>query len=274
MGVAAALRVRRAAGLGLVDAVPIYDLAQELGVDVRFMELASLEGFYIGPDNPAIVISSLRPAGRQAFTCAHELGHHILGHGVTIDELQKERENPSLEREFMADNFAGILLMPRAAVRDAFSSRGLRSFGCEPLQAYSLACWFGVGYTTFVHHLRSALRMFDQRQADRLLRVPVKKLKAAILGRETVQRVVAVDPLWNGRSLDLAIGDFVVCKGSVESQGRVLQSVERGDRAVFRASRRGQGTVFGCGWTCNVRVSADRFTGRYVYRYLGESSDE
>src|SRR5437762_13235377 len=84
---AAALKVRRAAGITLWAPVCVYDLADQLEVEVRFVDIPSMEGMYYKNNLPAIFVSSLRPAGRQAFNCAHELGHHIFKHGSRIDKM-------------------------------------------------------------------------------------------------------------------------------------------------------------------------------------------
>ena len=76
---AEALRVRTRAGLGLEEAVCVYDLAEHLGIEVRFTDIPSMEGMYYLASEPSIILSSLRPPGRRVFTCAHELGHHSNG---------------------------------------------------------------------------------------------------------------------------------------------------------------------------------------------------
>ena len=84
---AAALRMRKNAGYRLDEAICVYDLAETLGIEVRFADIPSMEGMlYCNPD-PAIIVSSLRPSGRRAFTCAHELGHFQAGDGTTVDDL-------------------------------------------------------------------------------------------------------------------------------------------------------------------------------------------
>src|SRR4051812_18605233 len=101
-----ACRVRREAGLALRSAICVYDLAQGMGVEVRFIDLASMEGTYSRVPQPTILISSLRPPGRQAFTCGHELGHHIYGHGFRIDELMSEGHGAKADGdEFLVDCF-------------------------------------------------------------------------------------------------------------------------------------------------------------------------
>ena len=76
---------------------------------------------------PRIHVSALRPLARRTFTCAHELGHHVFGHGSTIDELRDD-QSKSAERppnEILADAFAAFVLMPTLGLREAFTKRGL-----------------------------------------------------------------------------------------------------------------------------------------------------
>src|SRR5687768_16101242 len=66
-----------------------YLVAVQLGIKVVFLD-TSMEGFYFKQPTPRILLSSLRPVPRRAFTCAHEIGHHWFGHGSTIDQLQED----------------------------------------------------------------------------------------------------------------------------------------------------------------------------------------
>ena len=155
--IAAALRTRLSVGYGLDHAVCVYDIAEKLGLEVRFLDLPTMEGMYSSASSPTIIVSSLRPPGRRAFTCAHELGHHNRSDGVEIDELVEQWDIPRFDpKEFAADCFAGALLMPKMAVSNAFAIRGWSMEDCTPEQAFMVANYFGVGYTTLVHHLRSA----------------------------------------------------------------------------------------------------------------------
>ena len=57
---------------------------------------------------PTVILSSLRPPGRRAFTCGHELGHHVSGDGTRVDQLVGQWQPPTFDsREFAADCFAG-----------------------------------------------------------------------------------------------------------------------------------------------------------------------
>src|SRR5688572_29385289 len=82
-----ALRLRARLGRSLDGAVCPYDLAIEMGISLRFVAVPSLEGMYQTGSRPLVILNSLRPAGRRAFNCAHELGHHAFSHGDCIDEL-------------------------------------------------------------------------------------------------------------------------------------------------------------------------------------------
>ena len=121
---AAALRMRKKADYRLDEAICVYDLAERLGIEVRFADIPSMEGMlYCNPD-PVIMVSSQRPSGRRTFTCAHELVHFHSGDGTTIDELVGKSDKAGTDpKEFMADCFAGALLMPKTAVERAFALR-------------------------------------------------------------------------------------------------------------------------------------------------------
>ena len=74
-----ALRIRASVHVKPWDAVDVFDLAQQVGVEVRFAKISSMEGMYLRQDAPVILIASERPTERQRFSCAHELGHHAFG---------------------------------------------------------------------------------------------------------------------------------------------------------------------------------------------------
>jgi len=83
--VSRALSLRKKLGVSFEESVSPIDAAEQLSIDVRFVDLPSMEGIYVADNEPKIVLSSLRPSGRRSFTCAHELGHHMFGHGDRFD---------------------------------------------------------------------------------------------------------------------------------------------------------------------------------------------
>ena len=274
--IGAALRTRRKAGLGLDHAVCVYDLAEKLGVEVRFLDLPSMEGMYSSASCPTIILSSLRPPGRQAFTCAHELGHHNRSDGVQIDELMEQWDQRHFDsKEFMADCYAGALLMPKMAVSKAFTVRGWRMGECTPAQAFLVAGYFGVGYTTLIHHMRSALKVLSDRHAQVLLQVNPRKAQSLCLGWEMPCRVVVVDPHWAKRAIDVEVGDCIfVCDGAQAEGVCIEPMLGVGHGRLIRAARPGIGRLeASTTWSAFVRVSRRDYVGRSLYRHWEETDE-
>ena len=132
----------------------IYGLSHALGVTVRFNNI-NMEGMYQRGTPPRIHLSARRPLSRRTYNCAHELGHHVFGHGSSIDELREDaKEHPWEDpKEFLADTFAGFVLMPIIGLRRAFALRNCKPEAATPIQMYLIACEFGVGYSTLITHL-------------------------------------------------------------------------------------------------------------------------
>ena len=275
--VAKALRMRRSAGYGLDSAVCVYDLAQRLDIEVRFLDIPSMEGMYYKAPKPHIILSSLRPPGRRAFTCAHELGHHSYGDGTRIDELVKEREAPQFDHsEFAADCFAGALLMPKMAVERAFALRKWSISECTPDQVYMVSNYFGVGYTTLIHHLRNALLLLPGPQAEKLLKVPPRRAQALSLGWETSETVWIADEYWTGRPIDVEVGDLIFVLGRPRLEGCCVEHVaDRDGGRLICARQPGIGRLEdSSGWSAFIRISRREFIGRSLFRHQEEVDDE
>jgi Zn-dependent peptidase ImmA (M78 family) len=115
-----ALKLRSEMGIKPQAPAPVFDVIDRLGIKLSFIPIPSLEGVYQGQPNPVILVSSDRPPGRQAYTGAHELGHHVYGHGVAVGaasgEVGQEPPESAGPEEYLADRFAGFFLMPKTAV--------------------------------------------------------------------------------------------------------------------------------------------------------------
>jgi len=89
-----ALRFRCEAGYALTRPCEIYDLIVRQDLELQFFAVPTLEGMYLEDGKTRrICISAFRPPGRQRFTCAHELGHSILGHGTRVDTIEDLRDS-------------------------------------------------------------------------------------------------------------------------------------------------------------------------------------
>lgn len=275
-----ALELRRKASIGYLEAVCIYDLAVKLGVDVWFQAIPSMEGIYYKNRTPVILISSLRPQGRKAFTCAHELGHHIYKHGGRVDvtsgeHLYKNRSDPD---ESLVDNFASFLLMPKTTVLHAFAIRGWANLeACQPIQVFTVAGWLGVGYETLIYHMWLGLNIITKNSAERLLKTSPKQIRDQVLGVEVSGNLVVVDNNWHGKAIDIEVGDIVVLPNGTISEGnqvRLWDGEYKG--CVFYGNKPGIGRFenLNAQWSAFVRVSRKGYIGRSVFRHLEEPEDE
>jgi Zn-dependent peptidase ImmA (M78 family) len=273
-----ALALRRSHAIGPNRPVQIYDLVDELGIELRFLDAPSMEGLYHREAPSVIVVSSLRPRGRRAFTTAHELGHHVFGHGTRVDELtaQQQTAGPFRPEEYLADTFASALLMPRAAVDWAFGTRGWTPADCTPVQLYTVACWLDVGFETLVYQLGTSLNALSRARMQQLLRANPKRIRTDVLGFDHDGDVVVADGHWRDRAIDLEVGDLAVVPADIVLEGECAEVFGAdGDRTLLRAAASGRGRAAARDgeWSAYVRVSRRGYVGRSIFRHLEDPED-
>jgi Zn-dependent peptidase ImmA (M78 family) len=274
-----ALKVRSEYGIKLWQAICIYDLAEEkLGLRIHFDDIPSMEGTYINDLPPTIILSSLRPTGRMAFNCAHEIGHHQFGHGTRVDELVKsdhrKKYNPE---EFLADCFAAFLLMPKIAVRHGFAKREWDISSCTPEQLYVVAGWLGVGYTTLVKHMCYSLYLLSSKQAQKLCKTSPKKIRETIICGEAKGNLFVVGREWSDRPIDIQVGDLVMFREEMLFDGKCIQACSHLQvDGVFKGVCPGIGRFYSSDrkWAEFVRVSRTEYKGRCIYRHLEDTDYE
>lgn len=274
----AALNLRKNNVGNLVDPICVYDLAEKLGIEVRFADIPSLEGMYSSAPRPAIILGAERPAGRRVYTCGHELGHHVFGHGTRVDELRPDGSGSPLSdpEEFLAQSFSGFLLMPKLAICKAFTERGWKPTDITPEQIYRISNRFGVTYSALVHHMGNVLGLLSEPQSARLLDVKLKDIRAPFIS-DARRHLVFVDTHWTGRAIDLEVEDVVLAPLGVDYQGSNLRHIGRvssGDLFEAYQPGRGQFSESASGWANYIRVSSRFFVGRSVYRHFEEVRDE
>jgi len=223
------------------------------------------------PDGPTIVIGSLRPRGRRAFTCAHEIGHHMLGHGLRVDDVLLDDPNTRRrdDAEYSADRFASALLMPKLAVERAFAIRGWTPVRCEAWQVYVVAGVLGVGYSTLLGYLEHTLRLLRHGDAERLRKRPLPRIREHILGFRPPHDLLVVDELWTARDADVEVGDLVALPPGVElNHARCLSLTTANGVSLATAATPGVTIAASgsCGVTC--RVARRGYRGRNAYRHL------
>lgn len=274
----AAATTRAQAGLDQHKRLCVYGLCETLGVTVRFNNI-NMEGMYQRSSPPRIHLSARRPLSRRAYNCAHELGHHIFGHGSSIDELREEaKENPWQDpKEFLADTFAGFLLMPITGLRRAFATRGWLPEAATSAQMFTVACEFGVGYSTLITHLSAGVNMISQSRASVLQRTKPKVLRTAILGSLTQEPLIVIDSQSAGPTIDAEVNTLLLLPPGTEARGEVLAIVrDTADGRLFRGIRPGitQVVADSGSWAKFVRVAPESYVGLAQYRHLEDDPDE
>jgi len=278
IGLTEALHIRTAHNIKLYEPICPYDLAEKLDIRVYFDAMPSMEGAYINDEPPRIILSALRPSGRAAYTCAHEIGHHVFNHGSRIDELFENPDKIQQNRdEFLADVFAGFLLMPKLAVSYGFSQRKWSINDFTPEQAFVVAGWLGVGYTTLINHICYSFRLISSDKAKELCKVPLKKIKRNLIGQEVQENIFLVDRYWVGRPIDIQVGDLIIFQEDVILDRKVVKSM-----SVSSKKREFQGLHPGIGrfynnddsWSAFVRVSRKEYTGQARFRHLEDPEHE
>ena len=274
----AAITTRARAGLDQHRPICVYELADKLGVTVRFNSI-NMEGMYQRGARPRIHLSALRPLPRRAYNRAHELGHHVFGHGSSIDELRKDAQEHRLDdpREFLADVFAGFTLMPTMGLRRAFAARNWTPETATAAQMFTIACDFGVGYGTLLTHLSSGISMISPARAAALRRIPPKALRATVLGTPTLAPLHVADRHRSAPALDAEVPMVLLLPPGTETTGTSLmheRDLPKG--RLFRAVRPGivQATAYSGHWTAFVRVARTAYVGLAHYRHLEDDPDD
>lgn len=273
---AAALEIRKSRE-NFVNPICIYDLAEELKAEVWFADIPSLEGMYSNSPRPAIIIGSERPAGRRVYTCGHELGHHVFGHGTKVDELRSDGSGVSSfeQEEFLVQAFAGFLLMPKLAVCNAFQVRGWKPVQATPEQIYRISNLFGVTYTALIQHMVS-MDLMTRQQSEKLMNIQLKDIRSAFIS-DPKRQLVLVDAFWRGRAIDLEVGDLILTPAKAISEGSCLTKVGQTEKGgLYEAVQPGRGRLSDSttDWASFVRVSRQFYVGRSVYRHFEEEANE
>ena len=274
----AAIETRAKAKADQYSPICIYRLCEVLGVTVRFNNI-NMEGMYQRGTPPRIHLSALRPLPRRTYNCAHELGHHVFGHGSSVDELREDAKQHPWEdaKEFLADTFAGFTLMPIMGLRRAFAVRGWTPKTATPVQLFMLACDFGVGYGTLLTHLSVGVNMISQARAAALRRVTPKALRAKILGTLTLEPLLLADHHRAAPTLDAEVNTLLLLPSGSQIQGEsLIHERDLANGSLFRAVRPGivQARTALESWTVFVRVASKSYVGLAQYRHLEDEADE
>ncbi|HEY5326527.1 MAG TPA: ImmA/IrrE family metallo-endopeptidase [Mucilaginibacter sp.] len=266
-------QIRTKLKLDMFEPANIFDICADLGVSVRFIDV-SMEGMYVNQENaaiPTILLSSLRPMPRRVFTCAHELGHHIFGHGSKIDGLTEEGASANIydNDEYLVDAFAGAFLMPIAGVEAEFSKRNLEPKNASPIQFYIISSIFGTGYSTLITHCR-VNRLINELKATSLLKQTPAKLLQQIIGTVWEKsHFKIIDNQTQLSVIDLEVGNYLFLPEDVNTEGKHLRKIRKTDFGnLFIAEHPGITRAITIATGYFIRIQNAGYTGLAEYRHL------
>jgi Zn-dependent peptidase ImmA (M78 family) len=174
------ISARMSDGYTRVDPIKIAEAAD---VALMFRRMEKLLGAYLKDDRPGILINMDRPAGLVHMTCAHELGHHFLGHETTMDEsIESGKSAAPVEQE--ADTFAYNLLASRQVLVNVMKKKRWGAVQLRnPDTIYQLSLRLGTSYSSTVWSLarNNVLSWADASRLANNKKAP-KEYKRALLG--------------------------------------------------------------------------------------------
>jgi len=165
-------------------AVDVFGALLALDVALLFRPLEGLLGACLPGPNPGVIISTQRPLRVQRFTGAHELGHVVLGHEISLDGEEILGRGPTSghdEIELAADSFAAAFLLPRWLLQFHGRRQGWsRANMSEPHAVYQLSLRVGASYeATCIALERHGI--VDRTTREQLVEKPRRDIKSELL---------------------------------------------------------------------------------------------
>lgn len=237
-GSLAAQRARRRLGLSLERRVDVFSVIEAEGIWLMFQPLRNLFGFYRRYGEVAgIVINANHPASLQRYTAAHEYGHHVLGHGFSLDgvrdidgargvdesrrfeealAVRSSAESGDPRHEAAAQAFAGTFLMPIQVVNRVLLARGFDRDHPQlsPVDVYELSLEFGTSYQATITQL-AVLEKITWAETHKLRLPPIEIKTTLCAGRrpqDTRADVWLVRETDAERDLPVRVNDEIVLR--------------------------------------------------------------
>lgn len=188
----AANRLHAQLRLDLTGPVDVYGVIAAQDIWLAFQPLGQLYGMYLQSDGAAgILVNADHPQSLQRFTAAHELGHHVMQHHLSLDDASRagtlNRARGSQELiEQQAQVFAAYFLMPLKLVNHVLAQLNLDPsrlpLGSREVYRVSLA--LGTSYEATAWHL-AELGKIRRTQVQSLLATTPVSIKTVLRGSKT-----------------------------------------------------------------------------------------
>ena len=279
----AAFELRRSLSLTIFAPLHAMEVASQIGLDVRMEDCPSLEGMYLRDARPRIFLphNGHRPRGRLLFSCAHELGHHQLGHGTSADKYFADDSEVTARspEEVAADTFASHLLMPRQAVVKSFSRRKLSHKKPSPLDCFLVSQELGVGYATLITQMSAGLKILPFSTAANLKKAKPIDIRESIWKDSRSTNLFVLDEQWIAPTCNVTTGDFIVLPKGLDNAGPCVRHIAacpaNTNTDVYEVVMKGTQTLATSGSSSvSLRVTNQEYMGTYPNSFLPEPSDE
>lgn len=169
--------------IGARTSFDVIGVVADRGIPLLFRPLDKLWGAFItvNDEERGIIVTSKLGLPVQRFTVAHELGHLLLGHRMSLDEtVGFAGRHASASRsvhEAAADTFASELLAPKRLLLASARRHGwTRDKLHQPGNVYQLSLRLGVSYQAACWALVTS-KVITSLEARQLQEIPVKELK-------------------------------------------------------------------------------------------------
>lgn len=222
------------------EQIDVFGMCEDLGLWLAFLPMDNLLGAFVPEGVGGVLVTTQRPIPLQRYTAAHEIGHWRLdhGHGLALDGEEHVLGDTPVEREQLAQVFAGNLLMPPPLVFGVLERLGLDGEPVEAEHAYALAREAGVSYEAAVRQLSHLEVITPDRIAVLRQRRPLQVKAGLALGRRPVNGYADVWPVnedWDDQLLALRVEDEVVIS--------LPENRSTGYRWMFPGDRRSAGAT-------------------------------
>lgn len=162
------------------EPLDVFEMIDRLGLWLVFNRLNSLLGAVVPKGDGGIMLTTQRGPAVQRYTAAHEIGHWILDVNEPAFDTEDDIFYPSVDRERLAQLFAGHLLMPPPLVFATCARYGMSSASeATGPTVYLVARDMGTSYEATVRQLTN-LDIIDTTRRDYLLSLTPARVKAEL----------------------------------------------------------------------------------------------
>ena len=219
----------------------IIGAVTDMNIPLLFRPLENLLGTVVAiGDVRGIMITTKRELHVQRFTLAHELGHMLLGHQLSLDRtIEISGRNAPASRpteELAADTFASELLGPKQLVLESARRQGWNKQKLHrPDHIYQLSLRLGISYEATCWALVTS-NVLSRAEARRFQAEPVKDRKLTLAPADLITNswanVWALTRTDAGTFLEAGPDDlFAVHLQDHASAGYLWQLVDDGSNA-------------------------------------------